>query len=173
MARPSLLEPARPLSTGRTVARVALGAMLLFTGISHLTFARREFIAQVPRSLPLSDDAVVLLSGAAELLIGASLVALPTRRVPVGLATAAFFVAIFPGNIAQYLNGVSAFGLDTDGKRLARLFFQPALVAWALHSTGAWEWLRDREPPRSRRDRVSAPSPGSRDRAAPGPDAPS
>ena len=121
---------------------MALGAMLLFTGISHLTFARREFIAQVPKSLPLSDDTVVVASGVAELLIGASLIALPKQRVAVGLGTAAFFVAIFPGNVAQYLNGVDAFGLDTDAKRFARLFFQPAFVAWALHSTGAWEWLR-------------------------------
>jgi uncharacterized membrane protein len=144
MSRPSLLEPDPPSSTGRSAARIALGAMLLFTGISHLTFARREFIAQVPASLPLSDDTVVVVSGVAELLIGASLIALPARRVPVGLATAAFFVAIFPGNISQYLNGVTAFGLDTDGKRLARLFFQPLLVAWALHSTDAWDWLRGR-----------------------------
>ena len=142
MPRQGLLEPAPPLSTARTVARVALGAMLLFTGISHLTFARREFIAQVPKSLPLSDDTVVVVSGAIELLIGASLIALPRRRIPVGLGTAAFFIAIFPGNVAQYLNGVDAFGLDTDGKRFARLFFQPLLVAWALQSTGSWEWLR-------------------------------
>ena len=126
--------------------------MLLFTGIGHLTFARREFIAQVPASLPLSGDAVVLLSGGAELLIGAGLIALPARRVPVGLATAAFFVAIFPGNVSQYLNGVTAFGLDTDGKRLARLFFQPLLVAWALYATGAWDWLRDRSPGAGSRD---------------------
>jgi uncharacterized membrane protein len=145
MARPSLLEPAPPLSTTRTVARAALGAMLLFTGISHLTFARRAFVAQVPRSLPLPDDVVVVLSGIAELAIGASLVGLPARRVPVGLGTAAFFVAIFPGNVAQYLNGVSAFGLDTDAKRFARLFFQPVLVAWALASTGAGAWLADQQ----------------------------
>jgi uncharacterized membrane protein len=150
MPRQALLEPAPPLSTGRAVARVALGAMLLFTGISHLTFAREEFVAQVPKSLPLSEDAVVLLSGVAELAIGASLVALPKQRVPVGLATAAFFVAIFPGNVAQYLNGVDAFGLDTDGKRFARLFGQPLLVAWALHSTGAWAWVRGRRSVRSR-----------------------
>jgi uncharacterized membrane protein len=144
MTPQALLEPAPPLSTGRTVARVALGAMLLFTGISHLTWAREEFIAQVPKSLPLPEDATVVISGIAELAIGASLVALPAQRIPIGLGTAAFFVAIFPGNIAQYLNGVDAFGLDTDGKRFARLFGQPLLVAWALYSTGAWEWVRDR-----------------------------
>src|SRR3954467_14196651 len=125
MARPALLEPSPPLSTGRTVARIALGATLLFTGISHLTFARREFVAQVPESLPLPADVVVVLSGVAELLIGGTLVALPRRRGAVGLGPAAFFGAIFPGNIAQYVNGVSAFGLDPDGKRLVRLFFQP------------------------------------------------
>jgi uncharacterized membrane protein len=145
MSSEALLEPASPLSTARTVSRIALGAMLLFTGISHLTFAREEFVAQVPKSLPLSEDAVVLLSGVAELALGAALAGLPKQRVPVGLATAAFFVAIFPGNVAQYLNGVDAFGLDTDGKRFARLFGQPLLVAWALHSTGSWEWLRGRE----------------------------
>jgi uncharacterized membrane protein len=144
MPRQALLDPAPPLPTARTVARVALGAMLLFTGISHLTWARREFVAQVPRSLPLPDDLVVVASGVAELAIGASLIALPRYRVPVGLGTAAFFVAIFPGNVAQYLNGADAFGLDTDAKRFARLFLQPVLVGWALHSTGAWEWLRGR-----------------------------
>ena len=51
---------------------------------------------------------------------------------------AAFFVAIFPGNVAQYLNHADAFGLDTDTKRFVRLFFQPVLVAWALWSTEGW-----------------------------------
>jgi uncharacterized membrane protein len=131
MARQALLEPAPPLSTARAVARVALGAMLLVTGISHLTFAREEFVAQVPKSLPLSDDAVVLLSGVAELMIGASLVALPRQRVPVGLGTAAFFIAIFPGNVAQYLNGVDAFGPDTDSK------LRPAVRSAAARRLGA------------------------------------
>ena len=55
-----------------------------------------------------------------------------------GGVTAAFFVAIFPGNISQYVTGTDAFGLDSDRARLVRLFFQPVLVAWALWSTGAW-----------------------------------
>jgi uncharacterized membrane protein len=55
---------------------------------------------------------------------------------------AAFFVAIFPGNISQYINQVDAFGLDSDRARLIRLFFQPVLVIWALWSTGAWRTLR-------------------------------
>lgn len=127
----------------QTILRVLLGVSLLFAGFSHLTTGRTEFLAQVPRWVPLDGDLVVLLSGMAELALGAALIVLPGRwRVWAGWAAAAFFVAIFPGNIAQYLNGVDAFGLDSDRARLVRLFFQPVLVAWALWSTGAWHAWR-------------------------------
>jgi uncharacterized membrane protein len=124
------------------MARLLLGAMLAFAGTSHLTWARAEFVAQVPTSLPLSEDFVVVASGVVEIVLGLSLLLLRRQRVPIGLIAAAFFVAVYPGNIAQYLNGVAAFGLDTDAKRFARLFFQPVLVAWALWSTGASAWVR-------------------------------
>ena len=128
-------------SLPRTVARVVLGLFLLVAGTGHLTFGREEFSAQVPDWLPVADDLVVLGSGVVELALGASLIALPRRRVAVGLFTAAFFVAIFPGNISQYVNRVDAFGLASDEARAVRLLFQPLLVLWALWSTGAW---RDR-----------------------------
>ncbi len=131
----------RRTSAPRTIARLVLGAFLLFAGTAHLTVARAEFAAQVPSWLPLDSDVVVVVSGVVELLLGAALVVLGRHRVPVGWVVAVFFVAIFPGNIAQYVDGVSAFGLDTDGARLIRLFLQPVLVVWALWSTGAW---RDR-----------------------------
>ncbi|WP_219816191.1 hypothetical protein [Arthrobacter sp. 08Y14] len=136
-------RPAPPTSKPRRLGAIALGAFLAFAGTSHLTFARSEFQAQVPDWVPLDDDAVVLLSGVAEISLGAALILLRKRRVPVGWAAAAFFVVIFPGNISQYVTHTDAFGLDTDGKRLGRLFFQPLLVIWALWSTGAWKALRD------------------------------
>jgi uncharacterized membrane protein len=145
MARPPLFAPLPPASSPQTWARVLLGAMLLFAGTGHLTFARQEFAAQVPAWVPFGTDFVVLASGVVELCLGVALVLLGSRRVPVGLLVAAFFVAVFPGNISQYLTHTPAFGLDTDAKRFARLFFQPVLVAWALWSTGAWAWLRKRE----------------------------
>jgi uncharacterized membrane protein len=117
------------------VAQAALGGMLVFAGISHLTFARRAFQAQVPDWVPLTKDQTVLASGVAEIALGASLVLADGRRRGfVGKIAAAFFVAVFPGNVSQYANRRSAFGLDTDAKRFARLFFQPALVYWALKS---------------------------------------
>ena len=130
--------------TGRAVARWALGGALLVAGTGHLTVQREEFQAQVPEWFPLDDDLVVLASGVVELLLGAALLAARRRRQAVGLVVAGFFVVIFPGNVAQYVEGTDAFGLDSDAKRLVRLFFQPVLVVWALWSTGATRLLRRR-----------------------------
>lgn len=140
------LEWSYGVKTGwlRIVFRILLGAALLYAGISHLTFNRLEFVAQVPNWMPLSTDLVVIISGIAEISLGLSLVVLQKWKVLVGLATATFFVLIFPGNIAQYLNEVDAFGLDTNQARLIRLLFQPLLVAWALWSTGAFRAWRTR-----------------------------
>ncbi|MBG6189943.1 putative membrane protein [Arthrobacter sp. CAN_A212] len=132
----------RPLSPLRTIARIVLGVFLLFAGAAHLFFARAEFAAQVPAWMPLDTDFVVIASGIVELVLGAALVFLPRWRVQIGWIVALFFVAVFPGNIAQYVDRVDAFGLDTDLARLTRLFFQPVLVVWALWSTGAWRGLR-------------------------------
>jgi uncharacterized membrane protein len=116
---------------------VGLGLGLVFAGTGHLTFARREFRAQVPPWVPMDVDAVVLLSGLVEVALGAALVMLPRRRGLLGLLAAGFFVAVFPGNVSQFVGQVDGFGLDTDAKRAARLLVQPLLVAWALWSTGA------------------------------------
>lgn len=137
-------SPVLPTTWLQTAARWLLGLNLLFAGTAHLTFARREFLAQVPSWVPLDGDLVVVLSGIVELALGAALVALGRQRVLVGAVVAAFFVAIFPGNLSQYFNHVDAFGLDSDRARFIRLFFQPVLVAWALWSTGAWAHWRAR-----------------------------
>lgn len=138
-----LFKPAaEQTSRIRIILRIGLGVFLIFTGISHLTFQRVEFLAQVPNWVPLDGDLVVVLSGLVEIILGAALVFIPRFRVFVGWMTAAFFVVVFPGNIAQYLNGTDAFGLNTDRARFIRLFFQPPLVLWALWSTGAWRELQ-------------------------------
>jgi len=122
----------------QNLARIGLGLFLITAGVGHLSFARTEFQAQVPDWFPMNKDLVVILSGIVEIGLGAALVFLIRHRVKVGWIAAAFFLAVFPGNLSQYLGHKDGFGLDTDGKRLARLFFQPVLIAWALWSTGAW-----------------------------------
>lgn len=124
------------MSLPQTLARVALGATMTAAGVTHLTVAREEFRAQVPDWFPLDEDLVVIGSGVVEIGLGVAFVALPKRRRLIGMLLAAFFVAIFPGNVAQYVEGKDAFGLDTDQKRFVRLFFQPVLVLWALWAGG-------------------------------------
>ena len=126
------------------LARTLLGAALTYAGITHLTTNRKEFLAQVPTWVPLDADFVVVASGVVEILLGLSLIILIKHQVKIGWITAAFFVAIFPGNISQYVNGIDAFGLDTEQARLTRLFFQPLLVIWALWCTGAWKSYRNK-----------------------------
>ena len=121
----------------KTIFRILLGAGLLYAGIGHLTWLRQEFTAQVPLWVPLGTDLVVVLSGIAEIILGASLIFLYKWKHIVGWTVALFFIAVFPGNISQYINEVDAFGLDSDRARLIRLFFQPILVLWAIWSTSA------------------------------------
>ena len=120
----------------RKLTQILLGATLIYTGTLHLTTSRMEFQAQVPPWVPLSPDFVVLASGVVEIALGLALVSLQRRR-EVGIATALFFIAIFPGNISQFVNQIDAFGLDSDRARAIRLLFQPLLVLWALWSTTA------------------------------------
>lgn len=131
--------------TIQNIARVVLGLFMVTAAIGHMTFQRLEFQAQVPQWVPLDTDLVVILSGVAEALLGLGMIVGGKWKVRTGLALALFYVLIFPGNIAQYLNGIDAFGLDSDQARLIRLFFQPVLILWALWSTGAIAWWRSRK----------------------------
>lgn len=127
-----------------TIARLALGVVLLIAGIGHFASAE-EFLAQVPPWMP-APEAVVAISGVVELILGLALIAAPARWRPVvGWIVAAFFIVIFPGNIWQFLEGQAAFGLDSDAARFIRLLFQPVLVVWALWATGAWSAWRETE----------------------------
>ena len=140
---PDTAEDAGPFRHARTLGRVALGAFLANAGVGHLTFAREEFQAQVPEWVPVDKDVVVVASGVVEVLLGLALLLAPRRHRPlVGWVAAAFFVAIFPGNISQLVTRTDAFGLNSDTARAVRLLFQPVLVAWALWSTGAWRAFR-------------------------------
>jgi uncharacterized membrane protein len=121
----------------QNMARILLGAGLIFAGIGHLTFARRDFQAQVPDWVPLKKDDTVVYSGFAEIALGSAIVFSDEEHQDiVGKIAALFFTAVFPGNISQFTHKRSAFGLNTDKRRFVRLLFQPLLVLWALKSTG-------------------------------------
>ncbi|WP_282846705.1 DoxX family protein [Microbacterium oxydans] len=123
----------------RAVARWILAVALGAIGVSHF-LSTRGFRVVVPdwatRLTRLDKDTIVIASGAAEIALAAGLLTLPKERRRIGWATAAFFVAVMPGNIHQWRTKRSTPGLDTDARRLGRLFLQPLLVLWALWSTG-------------------------------------
>lgn len=125
----------------QNILRILLGSFMVLAAIGHLTFSRTEFQAQVPNWIPLGKDLVVILSGIIELGFGLAMIFWKKERIRVGIALAIFYLLIFPGNIAQYVNHVNAFGLNTDQARLIRLFFQPVLIWWALWSTGALKMI--------------------------------
>ena len=126
-------------TTLQNVFRVILGIAMLFIGIGHFTFSRIQFQAQVPTWLTSEEniiDFVILASGIVEIILGALMIWGGKPKVKTGIALAIFYILIFPGNINQYVYGIDAFNLNTDTKRLVRLFFQPLLLLWAVWSTG-------------------------------------
>ena len=126
------------------IFKIVLGAFMILAGVGHLTFQRQEFVAQVPMWLPRDPafvDFVVVSSGILEIALGLGMIFITKYRIQMGIALALFYVLVFPGNISQYNNGISAFGLDTDQKRFIRLLFQPVLILWALWSTNALRYL--------------------------------
>ncbi|SDS19367.1 Uncharacterized membrane protein [Gillisia sp. Hel1_33_143] len=131
-------------SLTQKIFRIVLAVFMIYAGFSHLTFNRVDFQAQVPDWLPMSKDLVVILSGIVEMALGLALLFWKKQRVNIGWTLAIFFILVFPGNVAQYLDGKDAFGaLNSDRARLIRLFFQPVLIAWVLWSSGAWTAWRN------------------------------
>jgi uncharacterized membrane protein len=131
-------------SLTQNIFRILLALFMVYAGFSHLTFNRIDFQAQVPDWVPLGKDLVVVLSGIVEITLGLILLLWKKQRTTIGWFLSIFFVLVFPGNIAQYLDGKDAFGaLNSDTARLIRLFFQPVLIAWALWSSGAWQTWRN------------------------------
>ena len=127
----------------KNIARIFLGIFMITAAIAHFTFQRKGFQAQVPNWIPFSKDLVVILSGVIEISLGMGMIFWKSKRPQIGIALALFFLLIFPGNIAQYLNHSDAFGLNTDFKRLLRLFFQPILIYLALWCTSAFTYLKN------------------------------
>ncbi|MCH6230248.1 hypothetical protein MK786_05810 [Microbacterium sp. CFH 31415] len=126
-------------SVPKGVARAVLAALLLIAGASHLTWGRRGYRIVVPdwatALLRTDKDAIVVASGAVELMLGGALLALPRARGRIGWTVAVFFIAVFPGNVHQWRTRRDAPLMRTDRARFVRLLLQPVLVAWALWST--------------------------------------
>jgi len=116
------MRPVRRPDAGR-----ALAGLLLFTGTVHLV-RPHVFDAALPDWLPGTKRAWALGSGIAELVCG-GLAALPRTRRLGGWASAALFVAVFPGNVHMVSTARTP---RARAVTMARLPLQVPLVLWAL-----------------------------------------
>ncbi|HUH75112.1 MAG TPA: MauE/DoxX family redox-associated membrane protein [Chitinophagales bacterium] len=132
-------------STTKNIARIILGIIILIAGILHVTTLRQEFQDLVPRSLTTDTqmkDFIVVASGIVEILLGLATIFWVKQQQKIGILLAIFLLAVYWGNIAQFINHIDAFNLDTDQKRMIRLLFQPPLIFWALWSTNALQYFK-------------------------------
>ncbi|MEU6314878.1 hypothetical protein [Streptomyces sp. NPDC047014] len=112
----------------RISSPLLLAGLLAGAAVAHAVVPR-QFDAVVPRSLPGSPRGWTYASGVAELALAAG-VAHPRTRKAAALATAAFFVGVFPANVKMAADAhrrSPAF----RAAAIARLPLQAPLVLWA------------------------------------------
>ncbi|MEV0118867.1 DoxX family protein [Streptomyces sp. NPDC050844] len=111
-----------------------LAGLLAGSGVAHFA-APKPFDATIPRALPGSPRAWTYASGAVELALAAG-VALPRTRRTAALATAAFFVGVFPANVQMAADWRHR-PAPLRAAALGRLPLQVPLVLWARNVAGA------------------------------------
>jgi uncharacterized membrane protein len=95
-------------ATWQASARDALSLMLVFTGVSHFTFMKDDFVRMMPPSIPW-PRALVYFTGICELAGAVGLLLSEFRRIA-AYALIAFFLAVLPANIHAARVGVTLRG---------------------------------------------------------------
>lgn len=134
------------MERARSALRVLLAIAMIGVGIMHFTHTV-FFERIIPEWLP-AHRALALVSGAAEILLGVTIVPPQTRKLA-SYGLVALYVAVFPANINMLVHhdtlapDMPVWGLA------ARLPMQVVFIAWAL-------WVgRDGHLPLSNRDAPS------------------
>jgi uncharacterized membrane protein len=118
-------------ATWQASARDALSLMLVFTGISHFTFMKEDFVRMMPPSIPWPRT-MVYFTGICE-ITGAVGLLLPEFRRAAAYGLIAFFLAVLPANIHAARAGVSLRGKPATSLWL-RIPMQVLLIAVAFWS---------------------------------------
>ncbi len=122
------------LREGRACMRVALTVALVFFGADHLLTPQR-YLPMIESWMPWAST-VVALTGICEIAGGLGLLVPRLRRLA-GALLAVYFIAVFPANVHNALQGLSVDGLPVSAWYYwVRLGFQPLAVWWALFSAG-------------------------------------
>jgi len=119
-------------ATWQASARDALGLMLVFTGISHFTFMKEDFVRMMPTSIPWPRT-LVYFTGICE-IAGAVGLLLPEFRRAAAYALIAFFLAVLPANIHAARARVTVRGKPATRLWL-RIPMQILFIAVAFWST--------------------------------------
>lgn len=118
--------------------RLAMAAALLFFGADHLLTAER-YLPMVQGLVPW-PEAVVGFTGVCEIAGGLGLL-IPRLRRLAGIMLAVYFIAVFPANVRNAVQGLSVAGLpEAQWYYWLRLAFQPLAVWWALVGAGVTRW---------------------------------
>jgi uncharacterized membrane protein len=126
------------LDTWPARMRLAMALALFFVGTDHWLNPQR-YVPMMPPWVPLHLESV-LFTGAAEIAGGLGLLIPKVRRLA-GLMLAIYFIAVFPANIHNALNGLAVDGLPQAGWYYwARLPFQPLAIWWALYAAELVRW---------------------------------
>ncbi len=112
--------------------RWAFAALFLVGGVGH--FAATDFYLKIMPPYLLHPRALVLLSGAAEIGLGALLLVPRTTR-PAAWGLIALLIAVFPANLYMYQNS-GRFSVPPLAL-LIRLPLQGLLIWWAYRYTRA------------------------------------
>jgi uncharacterized membrane protein len=118
--------------------RLAMALALFLVGADHWLNPGR-YLPMMPPWIPPHLE-LVLFTGAAEIAGGAGLL-IPKLRRLAGVMLALYFVAVFPANLHNALNGLSVEGLPQAAWYYwLRLPFQPLAIWWALSSAELIRW---------------------------------
>jgi uncharacterized membrane protein len=118
---------------GRAWARIGLGVALAVAGLAHLA-QPTPFEQHLPSWVPASP-ALVVATGLVEIALGIALVAARRHAPAVGLATAAYLVAVWPANFYVAVAGVEVDGQPGGVYPWVRVPLQVLFIAWAWWAT--------------------------------------
>ena len=117
-------------SRAKTAVRVDIALAMVSVGLLHFV-QPGGFVKIVPPWLP-APEALVYLSGVAEVLGGAGLLVPRVRRLA-AFGLVALFVAVFPANVYMATHDIQPFAVHVSrAAQWARLPFQAVFIAVAL-----------------------------------------
>jgi uncharacterized membrane protein len=114
------------LSSWRDSGRLALAVMFLFTGFTHFSSMKYDYLQMLPEPVPQSLW-VIYLTGVFQIAGGICLLIPRLRRIA-GICLALLLVAMFPANVYAAINEIPFRG-ESPGSLWIRALIQLVFIA--------------------------------------------